>query len=160
MDWSKDNTWKQKAKERKKINQRFLETSKESVVIKQLPQIHEEIFSKINCLQCANCCKNHSPTFKATDIKRISKHLQIKETDLIEKYLKLDEDNDWVLQQQPCTFLNQDNTCQIYEVRPSDCARFPYTDEDVFIKRKKLTLTNTTVCPAVAMALEILTQKN
>ncbi len=156
MDWSKDNTWKQKAKNNKKANKRYLATANEASIIKHLPQLHDTIFSKINCLDCANCCKNHSPTFKATDIKRISKHLGIKETELIAQYLKLDEENDWVLQQQPCTFLNPDNTCKIYEVRPGDCARFPYTNEDVFIKRKALTLVNTTVCPAVAGVLDIL----
>jgi uncharacterized protein len=156
MDWSKDNTWKQRAKEKKKIYKRYLDFAKEAQVIKQLPAIHEAVFSKINCLECANCCKNHSPTFKATDIKRISKHLNLKESDLIVKYLKLDEENDWVMKTQPCTFLNNDNTCQIYEVRPSDCARFPYTNEDVFIKRKNLTLINAGVCPAVSMVLNIL----
>ena len=82
----------------------------------------------------------------------------MKETDLIAQYLKLDEDNDFVLQKSPCTFLNGDNTCSIYEARPSDCARYPYTDEDVFIKRKQLTMANSTVCPAVHHILEKLTQ--
>ena len=159
MDWSTDNKWKQKAKEKKKVYKRYLEFAKEAKVIKQLPAIHIDVFSKINCLDCANCCKNHSPTFKATDIKRISNHLGLKESDFIEKYLKLDDENDWVMITQPCSFLNTDNTCQIYEVRPSDCARFPYTNEDVFIKRKALTLTNTSVCPAASMVLDTLIEK-
>jgi uncharacterized protein len=154
MDWSSNTTWKSKAKEKKKIYLRFLETAKTSEILKKLPELHEEAFTKINCLQCANCCKNHSPTFKSTDLKRISKFLNIKETELIARYLKLDEDNDFVLQNSPCTFLNDDNTCKIYEVRPSDCARYPYTNEDVFIKRKKLTLENSVVCPAVFHILE------
>ncbi|MDI1234747.1 MAG: YkgJ family cysteine cluster protein [bacterium] len=157
MDWSIDTKWQQKAKEKRKTYQRYLNTAKPAEIIKQLPILHDEAFAKINCLDCANCCKNHSPTFKSTDLKRISKHLRIKETDLIEQYLKLDEDNDFVLKQSPCTFLNSDNTCKIYEVRPSDCARYPYTDEDVFIKRKNLTLTNSSVCPAVHYILEKLT---
>lgn len=80
----------------------------------------------------------------------------MKESDFMEKYLKVDEDNDMVLQSSPCTFLNSDNTCSIYEVRPSDCARYPYTDEDVFVKRKQLTLANSLVCPAVHKVLEML----
>lgn len=154
MDWSKDDQWKKLSRTNKKRYQLVLNKVNPSKLIKQLPDLHEEVFSKIDCLDCANCCKNHSPTFKATDIKRISKYLKIKESDLIEKYLKLDEDNDWVLLNSPCSFLNQDNTCQIYDVRPSDCARFPYTDEDVFIKRKNLTMVNAAVCPAVHHILE------
>ncbi len=154
MDWSKDPNWKKKSKDKKKQFRRYLENVNESALIRQLPALHEEAFEKIHCLDCANCCKNHSPTFKTTDIKRISKFLAIKESDFIETYLKLDEDNDFVVKQSPCVFLNNDNTCRIYDVRPSDCARFPYTDEDVFVKRKQLTLVNSGVCPAVFHILE------
>jgi uncharacterized protein len=158
MDWSTDPNWKQQSKNLRKGFKKTLNQANPSKVIKQLPHLHEEAFSKINCLDCANCCKNHSPTFKSTDIKRISKHLRIKESHLIETYLKLDEDNDWVLKSSPCVFLNQDNTCQIYEARPSDCARYPYTDEDVFIKRPHLTISNSVVCPAVYSVLKKLTE--
>jgi len=157
MDWSKDTTWKKKSKDKKKQYKRYLDYVDEAKLIRQLPSLHEEVFSKINCLDCANCCKNHSPTFKTTDVKRISKFLGIRESDFIETYLKLDEENDLVVKQSPCAFLNTDNTCKIYDVRPSDCARFPYTDEDVFVKRKQLTITNSVVCPAVYHILEKLT---
>ncbi|MDP2174643.1 MAG: YkgJ family cysteine cluster protein [Bacteroidota bacterium] len=154
MDWSKDPNWKQQSKNSKKVFKKYLNQANPSKIIKLLPELHEEAFKTIDCLDCANCCKNHSPTFKSTDIKRISKHLGLKETQLIENYLKLDEDNDWVLKSSPCTFLNPDNTCQIYDVRPSDCARYPFTDEDVFIKRPHLTLSNSVVCPAVYKILK------
>jgi len=153
-DWSKDDAWKKKSKDKRKQFKRFLDNVNPSQLIKQLPELHEEVFQHINCLDCANCCKNHSPTFKTTDIKRISKYLKMKESDFIERYLKMDDDNDMVLTKSPCTFLNSDNTCKIYDVRPSDCARYPYTDEDVFVKRKALTLTNSGVCPAVFHILE------
>lgn len=154
MDWSSDPNWKKKSRDKRKLFKKFLERADEARLIRQLPSLHEEAFATINCLDCANCCKNHSPTFKTPDIKRISKFLGLKETELIEKYLRLDEDNDFVVKQSPCAFLNTDNTCRIYDVRPSDCARYPYTDEDVFIKRKQLTLTNSGVCPAVFSILE------
>lgn len=154
MDWSADMNWKKKSSDKKKQFSKLLDSVKPSELIKMLPELHQEAFSKINCLDCANCCKNHSPTFKTPDIKRISKYLGMKESQFIEKYLKMDEDNDMVLLSSPCTFLNADNTCQIYDVRPSDCARYPYTDEDVFIKRKNITMANSTVCPAVYHILE------
>ncbi len=154
MDWSVDTNWKKSSLSKQKQFKKVLDRLKPNTTIKILPQLHEEVFEEINCLDCANCCKNHSPTFKATDIKRISKHLKIKETDLIENYLFLDQDNDWVLKSSPCVFLNSDNTCLIYDVRPSDCARYPYTNEDVFIKRKSLTIKNSVVCPAVFKVLE------
>jgi len=148
------NNWEKKSGERQKLYKQFLQKADRNKVLKQLPELHEEAFSRIDCLQCANCCKNYSPRFKTPDIKRISKHLKMKESDFIETYLKVDEDGDFVARSTPCPFLGADNFCSIYENRPSDCHRFPYTDEDVFIKRQQLTLKNSSFCPITYYVLE------
>lgn len=123
-------------------------------MLRVLPDLHEQVFAQVDCLACANCCKNYSPRFKQPDIKRIAKRLKIKEGDLVATYLRLDEEGDYVVKQSPCPFLAADNTCNIYEDRPSDCRRYPYTDEDVLLKRVSLTLKNATVCPATFAVLE------
>ncbi len=146
--------WRDKSKKEQKKFKQFLSKKPNRKDIKRLPELHDEAFEKIDCLDCANCCKNHSPRFKTPDIKRIAKHLGMKEGEFTQQYLYLDNENDYVLQSSPCNFLNDDNTCQIYDVRPSDCARYPYTDEDVFLKRKTITLTNTIVCPAAYYVLD------
>jgi len=130
-----------------------------NIVLDLLPELHETAFAQIDCLQCGNCCKNHSPRFKQPDIKRIAKRLKIKEGELIQRFLKLDEENDYVTQKNPCPFLNEDNTCKIYEDRPSDCARYPYTDEDVLLDRPTLTVKNATVCPITFQVLEAILLK-
>lgn len=132
----------------------FLQRVDKNKVLKALPALHEEAFEKINCLDCAACCKNYSPRFKTPDIKRISKHLKLKESEFIDTYLRLDEDGDYVVKSKPCPFLDANNYCSIYEVRPSDCERFPYTDEDVFIKRPHITLKNAEFCPIVMHVLD------
>ncbi len=137
----------------------FLERAGKNDVLRLLPGFHEEAFSKVDCLSCANCCKNFSPRFKTPDIKRISKYLRLRESDFIETYLRVDEDGDFVVNSSPCPFLGADNYCSIYEQRPSDCQRFPYTDEDVIIKRKALTLKNSTFCPITYYVLEKLIEK-
>ncbi len=141
-------------KEQQKKFKQFLQRADKNKVLKRLPQLHEEAFEKIDCLQCAACCKNYSPRFKTPDVKRISKHLGLKESELIDTYLKVDEEGDFVVKSTPCPFLGADNFCTIYEVRPSDCARFPYTDEDVIIKRQALTLKNASFCPIVFYVLD------
>ena len=146
--------WEQTAKEKQKAYKRLLEKGNRNKMLKVLPALHEEAFSKIDCLDCANCCRNYSPRFKQPDIKRIAKRLRMKEGELVEQYLRLDEDSDYVVKSSPCPFLAADNTCDIYEDRPSDCRRYPYTDEDVLLKRVNLTLKNATVCPAVFTVLE------
>jgi Fe-S-cluster containining protein len=151
-----EQNWEKISKENQKAYKRMLEKGNKNKMLKALPQLHEEAFSKIDCLQCANCCKNYSPRFKNPDITRIAKRLRMKEGELVSQYLKLDEDGDYVVKQSPCPFLATDNTCNIYEDRPSDCRRYPYTDEDVLLKRIPLTLKNATVCPATFTVLEAL----
>ncbi len=146
--------WEKKSAEHQKQYKQFLHRADKNKVLKALPDLHEEAFSNINCLDCAACCKSYSPRFKTPDIKRISKHLGMKEGDFIETYLNLDDEGDYVANTKPCPFLGSDNYCSIYDVRPSDCARFPYTDEDVILKRQPLTLKNSTFCPAVYFVLE------
>lgn len=153
MDIKNDN-WKKKSQENQKQYKQFLKRADKTKTLKLLPALHEEAFSEINCLECAACCKNYSPRFKTTDIKRIARHLKMKESIFINTYLLLDEDGDYVVKTKPCPFLGDNNFCSIYENRPSDCARFPYTDEDVLLKRQNITLKNSTFCPAVFFVLE------
>jgi uncharacterized protein len=148
------HNWQKKAAENQKQYKQLLQKADKNRLLKQLPQLHEEAFAKIDCLGCAACCKNYSPRFKTPDIKRISKHLKLKESVFIETYLNLDDEGDYVVKSTPCPFLGRDNFCSIYDVRPSDCSRFPYTDEDVFFKRPSITLKNATFCPAVFEVLE------
>lgn len=151
--------WEKKSSERQKLYKQFLARVDKNKVIRELPALHEEAFEKVDCLTCANCCKNYSPRFKTPDIKRISKVLSLKESVFIETYLKIDEEGDYVLKTKPCPFLGADNHCSIYDDRPSDCRRFPYTDEDVFVKRPQLTLKNTAFCPAAYYVIEKLMQE-
>ena len=69
--------------------------------------IHEEVFAQTNCLDCANCCKTTGPLFERKDIERIAKYLRLKPAQFEAQYLRIDEDNDWVLQQVPCAFLGK-----------------------------------------------------
>ena len=153
------HNWQKKALENQKKYSNFLKRPDKNKVLKALPDLHEKAFQETDCLTCGNCCKSYSPRFKTPDIKRISKVLKMRESDFIETYLTIDNEGDYVANKAPCPFLGPDNYCGIYEDRPSDCRRFPYTDEDVLIKRPKLTLKNVTFCPIVYSVLEALTEK-
>src|SRR3984957_8320946 len=142
------HNWEKKSSARQKEYRRFLEKAGKAPlrnkVLDRLPELHEEAFRRIDCLQCANCCKNYSPRFKTPDIKRISRHLKMRESEFIDQYLRLDEEGDYVAKSTPCPFLGVDHRCGIYSVRPSDCERFPYTDEDVLVRRGGLAQKNYT----------------
>jgi Fe-S-cluster containining protein len=149
MSLSIEQLYEMPAPETLKKFQNFLKRVDKRKILKQLPDLHEAAFEKVNCLDCARCCKNYSPRFKMPDIKRISKYLRIKETAFIDTYLSMDQEGDYVANTKPCPFLGKDNACSIYEHRPSDCQRFPYTDEDVFFKRATITMKNAEFCPIV-----------
>ncbi|MEY3436905.1 MAG: hypothetical protein RL335_1361 [Bacteroidota bacterium] len=146
--------WEKHSRERQKEYERFLKKADKKQILRKQQDFHDEATEAVDCLACANCCKGYSPRFKTPDIKRISKELRMKESEFIDMYLRLDEEGDYVVKSSPCPFLGTDNFCSIYEARPSDCARFPYTDEDVLFKRSKITLKNATFCPIVYRVLE------
>ena len=133
---------------------KFLAAAPLKKLVPRLAGISQQVYQRHDCLSCAACCKNYSPRFKAPDLKKIGKYLGMKETELMDLYLYRDEDGDYVMKTTPCAFLGPDNRCGIYEVRPSDCRRFPYIDEDVFLKRKELTLKNLSFCPIAQDMLE------
>ena len=149
-----EGNWAKKSLEKQKEYKRFLQRAEKNKVLKKLPGLTEEAFEKIDCLKCAQCCKSYSPRFKTPDIKRISKKLKMRESEFIDTYLNVDEEGDFVVKSTPCPFLGPDNFCGIYEDRPSDCRRFPYTDEDILLKRPQLTLKNSTFCPITYYVLE------
>ncbi len=115
---------------------------------------HEQVFSEIDCLTCANCCKTTSPIFYQTDIERLAKALGIKPGDVVEEYLRIDEDKDYVLQSSPCPFLGDDNRCRVYQDRPKACREYPHTDRKKMVQILELTHKNTLVCPAVFEIVE------
>ena len=119
-----------------------------------MQDLHDAEFKKTDCLQCANCCKTTGPLFTAADIERVSKHLKQKPQQFIERYLQIDEENDYVLKSLPCTFLDFENACMIYEVRPKACREFPHTNRKKFSQITELTLKNLPVCPAAFNIIE------
>lgn len=156
-------SFSQKVRYHKKAFKRFLnklDKKPPKDLFKNISTIEKEVWKKIDCLSCANCCKKMTPTFTITDIKRISGFLKMTESDFKAKWLFYDEkDKDWQNTTQPCQFLNlQTNKCNIYDVRPADCSGFPH-----FNKRKpELYLhvhqQNIEYCPATYKMVEKLMQ--
>ena len=120
---------------------------------------HENAFQEIDCLDCANCCKTTSPIFRDQDIKRLAKLFKMKQGQFIDEYLRIDEDNDYVLKSSPCPFLLDDNKCFVYDVRPQACREYPHTNRKNMYQILTLTKNNTLICPAVAQVVSNLREK-
>jgi len=147
----------------KKAKEKHSENKKFFVKLKKKPpknldyimqELHEAEFKRTDCLTCANCCKTTGPLFTNADVGRISKSFRMKPQKFIDSYLRIDEENDFVLQQVPCTFLGADNYCSIYDVRPKACREFPHTDRKKFQQISNLTLKNVEICPAAFNIVE------
>lgn len=125
----------------------------------EVEALDEEVFSVINCLDCANCCKTISPVFKERDITVISSHLGLRPGEFVERYLYIDKDGDYVLKSIPCPFLLSDNHCSVYEVRPAACRGYPHTGSLPLSRSWELVIRNSAVCPAVYEITERLKKK-
>jgi Fe-S-cluster containining protein len=128
-------SFKQKVRYNKKTFRRFL-----TKLGKHVPRntdalittVEKEVWKEVDCLHCANCCKQMSPTYTRADIDRIASHEGMDPEAFKKKWLRRDREGDWLNRSTPCQFLNlSTNKCRIYSVRPEDCAGFPH-----FSKRK------------------------
>lgn len=110
---------------------------------------HELVFSEINCLDCANCCKTTPALLTDEDVNRISRHLKISVRDFLFNYTARDDDGDLVYKQTPCVFLDGNNYCKIYDARPKACREYPHTQQKNQQSILALSAKNTEICPAV-----------
>ena len=147
------NLAQSKKKENKKLLQR-LKKMKPKELDQIINDLHEEAFEIIDCLECANCCKSISPVVKDHDIQKISKSLKIKPSVVVNKFMHLDDEQDYVMNVSPCPFLMKDNYCEIYNSRPLACKEYPHTDRNKMHQILDLTLKNTLICPAVCYIFE------
>lgn len=117
-------------------------------------------WTKTNCLHCANCCKTMSPTYTKKDVQRISRHLNMTQKAFREKWLYKDKSGDWMNKLQPCQFLDlKTNMCNIYEVRPRDCAGFPHHTKRKMVDYIHMYKQNIEYCPATYRVVELIMEK-
>jgi len=132
-----------------KKNKKRLEKMDETV-----HSLHEKHSGEIDCLSCANCCRSLGPAIYDKDIERIAKALRKKPSEIVEEYLRIDEDGDYVFKTMPCPFLMSDNYCVIYESRPKACREYPHTNRKKFSQIYNITVKNTQTCPIAYKVLK------
>ncbi|MHA4810700.1 YkgJ family cysteine cluster protein [Flavitalea flava] len=117
-------------------------------------------WAKTDCLDCANCCKTMSPTYTQKDLKRISAHFGMSVNAFKEKWLYKDKSGDWMNVKQPCQFLDLNtNMCNIYAIRPRDCAGFPHHTKKKMVEYVHMYKQNIEYCPASYRLVEFIMEK-
>jgi uncharacterized protein len=122
---------------------------------------HDEVFAKIDCLECGNCCKAMSPRFRETDVKLLCKATGDNPTAFKKRYLKQDEEGvGYVLQELPCPLQNEDGSCSEYELRTLSCKEFPHTKDRNIQKHLVGLAYDSLVCPAAYLIIERIIEKH
>ena len=84
---------------------------------------------KHNCKQCGQCCRWEGYIYvNKPDLKKIAAFLKLTEDEFINEYVELEQKprfNIKLKENGECLFLNSNNKCFIYPVRPQQCRDFP-----------------------------------
>jgi len=128
----------------------------------QFRDLHNEIFVKdeYDCCKCANCCRLYDTRIEQKDIPAIAKYLGQTENDFIEKYLAQDNEEEgvFIIIDKPCSFLDTNGECRIYEVRPLECVDFPHTNKPDRLFSLMGIMDSAEDCPVVFEIIERLKQ--
>jgi len=91
---------------------------------------------RFGCTGCGRCCLGHADEnvieLISGEAKKISQYLSMDLNDFMKKYsVKLENHDDGIAfsPQGCCVFLQENNRCAIYAVRPRQCQTYPYWPE-------------------------------
>jgi uncharacterized protein len=114
------------------------------------------VSSKVDCRQCANCCRELSAALGNEDIERLAQAENVTPEHFEQKYLdKTDEPGRFLIRRRPCPFLDG-KLCRHYHVRPESCAEYPFLRSADFATRSMMALWNLPHCPIVYNVYELL----
>jgi len=119
--------------------------------------LYKQIFSKIDCTKCGNCCKEIRPILNQKDVDNLVKGLDKSSDEIKIQYnLKKDEGEDgYTFSQKVCPFLKE-NKCSQYSCRPSVFRSYPHVHKKGFIARLIHVIGNYSICPIVFNLFESL----
>ncbi|SHH95537.1 hypothetical protein SAMN02745207_03404 [Clostridium grantii DSM 8605] len=110
-------------------------------------KLHEDLFNKMDCKKCLNCCKVIRPVLDNDDIERIAAIKELSKEEFISEYLE-ESEGELFLNACPCKFLGE-NGCTIYKDCPTVCKEYPFTHEEDIMGRLLNLINICKVCPVV-----------
>lgn len=128
-----------KKRKENKLFRSFLQTQNSNEIDSLVHALSETITSRINCLECGNCCQNIRPVASEEDLKNFVEP----------------EDVEKLKYSMGFTCKNlEGKKCTIYQDRFDECRLFPYLDRDEFVSRIPGVLQNYEICPIVFNVVE------
>jgi Fe-S-cluster containining protein len=99
--------------------------------IKEIYPLKLKTLKRVTCKGCGFCCKSCNVMLSKQDIDLLCRYLQCSFEELYEKYM--DKNARIPYLKLPCPFLNKDNECDVYVVRPKPCREFPFNELTVIV---------------------------
>jgi hypothetical protein len=126
-----------------------------------LRRVAEGIQERIDCTQCANCCKTSTTEVTERDIEKLVRHLHTTPEQFIADYTVFEEDEGQMTRvlkfskAAGCVFL-EGNLCSVYDARPGICQRYPHLvrGNGSIASRMWSFVGRASVCPIVYNSLE------
>jgi Fe-S-cluster containining protein len=118
-----------------------------------------EIQNEMDCMQCANCCRQMVVSASEAAVEAIAAHLNIPPEAVIRLYTVPDPKapGKRLLRQvdDACIFLDG-NLCMIYEARPKACRNFPHVAAHLHTLGSRFSslCRNAWLCPIIYNAIE------
>ena len=88
------------------------------------------------CTQCGNCCRNHGDYafvyLAEADVRAIAEHLGLARGEFLERHCE--RSDGWItlrMDAPACPFLDSQQRCSIYAVRPMQCRTWPFWTENL-----------------------------
>ncbi len=105
-------------------------------------ELCEDLQNEFPCEECGKCCYQELITLLPEEIDRVSSASGIPLGDFMSSYVGIAEDGRMMLlKTNPCTFLDDEGKCSIWESRPQVCKDFPYL-VSTFMSRVYLAIVN------------------
>jgi len=123
----------------------------------QFSKLHKELFTNYDCSKCANCCRTYNVVLDNDEIKEIVQFLKITQGEFTTKYLvsaDTDGEKQYKFKHKPCSFLDDDEKCQIQDCKPNVCKDYPFTDKPRRLSSMYSVIDHASVCPIVFEILE------
>lgn len=111
-----------------------------------------EVWSQIDCRECANCCASMRLQLTSRDCANLARIMGLTPAEFRNLHTERGRDGLWYLKQHPCIFL-QNRLCTIYPNRPSRCRGYPYLHTNV-LDDMAWTLEQMEYCPIVFNVVE------
>ena len=118
-----------------------------------------EIERKIDCKQCANCCRRMIVEVTPAEIEKIAAYFGVPVQDVMQRFFEPEpgDSGHKIIRSEhgACTFLDG-NLCSIYDARPTACREFPHVAVGAHTlgARMESVCRHSSICPILYNAIE------